>query len=84
MGAVVSCIQSVFRGIGRALSTIVSSIGGILHAIINGVVSICNAIISFLTCGYCGRRRSRVGGAGTTRTSGRRYGRRHHTRPARI
>ncbi|PKS08400.1 hypothetical protein jhhlp_005344 [Lomentospora prolificans] len=79
MGAVVSCIQSVFRAIGSALSTIVSSIGAILHAIINGVVTICNAIISFLTCGYCGRRRS-----ATTRTTGRRYGRRHHTRPARI
>ncbi|KAF9879406.1 hypothetical protein CkaCkLH20_02949 [Colletotrichum karsti] len=59
MGAVVSCIQSVFRTIGACLTSIVSGIGGILMAIINGIVSCCNIIINFLTCGTCGRRGGR-------------------------
>ncbi|CCF40110.1 hypothetical protein CH063_10768 [Colletotrichum higginsianum] len=65
MGAVVSCIQSVFRTIGNCLTSVISGIGGILHAIIGGIVSFCNIIISFLTCGYCGRR---GGGGRKTRT----------------
>lgn len=47
---------------------VVSGIGGILTAIINGIVSFIGIIVSFLTCGYCGRRH------GGTRT-----GRHHHT-----
>ncbi|KAF6818255.1 hypothetical protein CSOJ01_01896 [Colletotrichum sojae] len=67
MGAVVSCIQSVFRTIGNCLTSIISGIGGILHAIIGGIVSFCNIIISFLTCGYCGRKGGRRSGGTRTR-----------------
>jgi hypothetical protein len=35
---------------------VISGIGGILQAIISGVVSFCGIIVSFLTCGYCGRK----------------------------
>ncbi|KAH1271970.1 hypothetical protein KXW98_000069 [Aspergillus fumigatus] len=37
MGAVVSCIQGVFRSIGACLMGIVNTIGAVLKAIINGV-----------------------------------------------
>lgn len=36
---------------------VISGIGGILQAIISGIVSFCGIIVSFLTCGYCGKRR---------------------------
>ncbi|KAI9739200.1 MAG: hypothetical protein M1834_007413 [Cirrosporium novae-zelandiae] len=65
MGAVVSCIQSVFRAIGDCLMAIVNGIGAILKAIINGIVSVFDIIISCLTCGRSGRRRHRT----TMRTS---------------
>ncbi|KAI1424572.1 hypothetical protein F5Y12DRAFT_715146 [Xylaria sp. FL1777] len=68
MGAVVSCIESIFRTIGSVLMAIVNGVGNILHAIISGIVSFFDIIISFLTCGYCGRRRR----MGVSR------GRRHH------
>ncbi|ROT34766.1 hypothetical protein SODALDRAFT_245508, partial [Sodiomyces alkalinus F11] len=57
MGAVVSCIQAVFRTIGNVLMAIVTGIGNILQAIIGGIVSFFNIIISCLTCGRAGRRR---------------------------
>ncbi|KAE8349114.1 hypothetical protein BDV28DRAFT_68842 [Aspergillus coremiiformis] len=63
MGAVVSCIQSVFHAIGACLMGIVNTIGSLCKAIIDGVVTILDVIISCLTCGYCGRRRR-----GTMRT----------------
>ncbi|KAI4604211.1 hypothetical protein LQW54_004434 [Pestalotiopsis sp. IQ-011] len=68
MGAVVSCIQSLFRTIGNVLMAIVNGIASILTAIIHGIASFFNILISFLTCGYCGRKRG-----GGTRTRG------HHT-----
>ncbi|KAF4549997.1 Hypothetical protein D9617_19g103020 [Elsinoe fawcettii] len=58
MGAVVSCIQSVFRSIGNCLTAIVSGIANILKAIVNGIASVLNTIISCLTCGKAGRRRT--------------------------
>ncbi|PNS14886.1 hypothetical protein CAC42_2115 [Sphaceloma murrayae] len=58
MGAVVSCIQGVLRSIGNCLTAIVSGIGNILKAIVNGIVSVFNIIISCLTCGKAGRRRT--------------------------
>ncbi|EZF09987.1 hypothetical protein H112_08716 [Trichophyton rubrum D6] len=67
MGAVVSCIVGAFHAIGRALMTIVNAIGSVLMAIVNGTISILHAIISFLTCGWCSGRRSRVGGHHHTR-----------------
>ncbi|KAF9891346.1 hypothetical protein FE257_004201 [Aspergillus nanangensis] len=57
MGAVVSCIADCFRAIGACLRGIVNTIGSICMAIINGVVSLVDVIITFFTCGYCGRRR---------------------------
>lgn len=47
----------MFRTIGSMLMSIVTGIGNILHAIISGIASFLNIIISFLTCGYCGRKR---------------------------
>ncbi|RYP20691.1 hypothetical protein DL765_002641 [Monosporascus sp. GIB2] len=67
MGAVFSCIADAFRAVGRAIMAVISGIGGIITAIVNGVVSFCGVIISFLTCGYCGRRR---GGGMRTRRHG--------------
>ncbi|KAF2227289.1 hypothetical protein BDZ85DRAFT_189418 [Elsinoe ampelina] len=58
MGAVVSCIQSIFRSIGACLNAIVSGIANILKAIINGIASVFMTIISCLTCGKAGRRRT--------------------------
>ncbi|KAK0615798.1 hypothetical protein B0T17DRAFT_459893, partial [Bombardia bombarda] len=69
MGAVVSCIQSVFRTIGRTIMAIINGIGGILMAIINGVVSFLGIIVGFLTCNTCGGRRRH----GTSRGMGRRH-----------
>jgi len=68
MGAVVSCVQSIFRTIGNAIMAVISGVGNILHALINAVVSFFGIIISFFTCGYCGSKR-RGGGARTTRRS---------------
>ncbi|MCJ1256062.1 hypothetical protein MMC24_003882 [Lignoscripta atroalba] len=62
MGAVVSCIKSVFRTIGNCLTAVVTGIGNILHAIIGGIVSLFNIIISCLTCGRGGGRRRGRGG----------------------
>ncbi|KAI1854251.1 hypothetical protein JX265_000659 [Neoarthrinium moseri] len=70
MGAVVSCIQNMFRTIGSCLMAIVNGIAGILTAIIHGIASFFNILISFLTCGYCGRKRgARAGRSHGTRTS---------------
>ncbi|KAL1606651.1 hypothetical protein SLS60_004057 [Paraconiothyrium brasiliense] len=57
MGAVVSCIQSIFRTIGNVLMTIVHAIGAVCTAIINGIVALFDIIISCLTCGKAGSRR---------------------------
>lgn len=53
-------IKSLFRAIGNCLITIVNAIGTVLHAIVNGIVSVIDIIISCLTCGRSGRRRSRM------------------------
>ncbi|KAK4209890.1 hypothetical protein V8F33_000909 [Rhypophila sp. PSN 637] len=76
MGAVVSCIQSVFRTIGRTIMAVVNGIGNILMAIINGVVSFLGIIVGFLTCQKCGGRRRHTSGSTGTRRSG--FGRRRH------
>jgi hypothetical protein len=55
----------MLRTIGGCIMAVVNGIGNILHAIISGIVSFFGIIISFLTCGYCGRHR--------------RGGTRHHT-----
>ncbi|KAJ5368139.1 uncharacterized protein N7496_007899 [Penicillium cataractarum] len=61
MGAVVSCITSVFHAIGRCLMGIVNAIGSILRAILDGIITIFDVIISCLTCQGCsGRRRHRT------------------------
>ncbi|ORY60568.1 uncharacterized protein BCR38DRAFT_397118 [Pseudomassariella vexata] len=65
MGAVVSCVQNLFRTIGNCLMAIVNGIASILTAIIHGIASFFTILISFLTCGYCGRRRG-----GTMRSHG--------------
>ncbi|XP_044721846.1 uncharacterized protein HRG_04761 [Hirsutella rhossiliensis] len=57
MGAVVSCIRSALQTIGGCIMAVISGIGGILQAIISGIVSFCGIVVSFLTCGYCGKRR---------------------------
>ncbi len=48
---------------------VISGIGGIITAIINGIVSFCGIVISFLTCGYCGRRSGGMRG-GSRRSHG--------------
>ncbi|KAJ4297610.1 hypothetical protein N0V90_005503 [Kalmusia sp. IMI 367209] len=57
MGAVVSCIKSIFRTIGNVLMAIVHAIGAACTAIINGIVALFDIIISCLTCGRGGSRR---------------------------
>ncbi|KAF9698122.1 hypothetical protein EKO04_003826 [Ascochyta lentis] len=57
MGAVVSCIKSIFRTIGNCIMTIVNAIAAGLKAIINAIVAVFDIIISCLTCGRGGRRR---------------------------
>ncbi|KAI0885965.1 uncharacterized protein GGS22DRAFT_122055 [Annulohypoxylon maeteangense] len=81
MGAVVSCVQSIFRTIGNVIMAIVAGVGNILQAIISGIVTFFGIIVSFLTCGYCssGRRhRSTGGGMGSTTGTRRGWGRRRH------
>ena len=56
MGAVVSCIKSVFRTIGNCIMAIVNAIAAGLKAIINAIVSLFGIIISCLTCGRGGSR----------------------------
>ncbi|KAI2819364.1 hypothetical protein CBS63078_1072 [Aspergillus niger] len=53
MGAVVSCITSIFHAIGACLMGIVNTIGAVCKAIIDGVVTLFDVIISCLTCGSC-------------------------------
>lgn len=54
-------IEGVLHSIGHCLMTIVHAIGSILRAIVDGVVVLCDAVISCVTCGYCGKKkRSRV------------------------
>ncbi|KAI1392288.1 uncharacterized protein F4822DRAFT_425497 [Hypoxylon trugodes] len=77
MGAVVSCIESIFRTIGNVIMAIVTGIGSILQAIISGIVTFFGIIVSFLTCGYCGRHRS-TRTTGTTTGTRRGWGRRRH------
>ncbi|KAH7359898.1 hypothetical protein BKA66DRAFT_573829 [Pyrenochaeta sp. MPI-SDFR-AT-0127] len=57
MGAVVSCIKSVFRTIGNCIMAIVNAIAAGLKAIINAIVALFDIIISCLTCGRGGSRR---------------------------
>ncbi|KAI0475916.1 hypothetical protein GGR56DRAFT_640201 [Xylariaceae sp. FL0804] len=66
MGAVLSCIQSILHTIGSVLMAIVNGIGSILMAIINGIVAFFDILITFLTCGYCGKRRRGGRTHGTT------------------
>ncbi|KAF7505247.1 hypothetical protein GJ744_001110 [Endocarpon pusillum] len=60
MGAVVSCIKQVLQSIGNCLIRIVDGIGAILTAIVNGFANVFRIIISCLTCGRSGGRRTRV------------------------
>ena len=55
-----SQIKQLFRAIGQCIMTIVNAIGAILHAIVNGIVSLFDIIISCLTCGKAGKRRTRA------------------------
>ncbi|RPB01768.1 hypothetical protein L873DRAFT_1631916, partial [Choiromyces venosus 120613-1] len=50
MGAIVSCIKSLFRAVGNACIAVINGIAGILKAIINGVANVLDIIISCLTC----------------------------------
>ncbi|PMD54701.1 uncharacterized protein K444DRAFT_539300 [Hyaloscypha bicolor E] len=56
MGAVVSCIESIFRTIGNCLMAIVNGIASVLQAIIGAIASLFDIIISCLTCGRGGGR----------------------------
>ncbi|KAK0650189.1 hypothetical protein DIS24_g7097 [Lasiodiplodia hormozganensis] len=60
MGAVVSCIKSVFQAIGAALMAVVNGIAGVIKAIINGIVAVFDIIIGCLTCNRMGGRRRRM------------------------
>jgi len=72
MGAVVSCIKSIFRVIGDALVAIARAIASILYAIIDGILALFDIIVSCLTCRGFGSR-------GWKYRRGRRTGGRHHT-----
>jgi len=61
MGAVVSCVEAVFRTIGNCLMAIVNAIGSVCQAIIGGIVALFDIIISCLTC-RGGSRRHRTRG----------------------
>ncbi|KAK0112866.1 hypothetical protein ONS95_014590 [Cadophora gregata] len=66
MGAVVSCIKSVFQTIGACIMAVVNGIAGILKAIINAIASFFGIIVSCLTCGRGGRKRGHGGRGGHT------------------
>ncbi|KAH6630221.1 hypothetical protein B0J18DRAFT_488045 [Chaetomium sp. MPI-SDFR-AT-0129] len=74
MGAVVSCIQSCIRTIGRTIMAIINGIGGIIMAIVSGIVTFLDTIVGCLTCNTCGGHRRHRG----TSRSGRGFGRRRH------
>ena len=59
MGAVVSCIKSLFATIGRCITSVINGIAGILKAIINGIANFFSIIVNCLTCrrGGGGRKR---------------------------
>lgn len=50
----------MFRAIGSCLMAIVNGVASILTGVIHAIASFFNILISFLTCGYCGRKRSRT------------------------
>jgi hypothetical protein len=77
MGAVVSCIQSCLRTIGRTIMAIINGIGSIIMAIVNGIVTFLDTIVGCLTCNTCGGRR-RHHSSGTTTGRRRGFGRRRH------
>ncbi|KAF2666127.1 hypothetical protein BT63DRAFT_427913 [Microthyrium microscopicum] len=73
MGAVVSCIESIFRAIGNVILAIVHAIGAIIFAIVDGIMALFDIIIGCLTCrkgssnhGWGARRSRRRGGGITT------------------
>ncbi|KAK4236329.1 hypothetical protein C8A03DRAFT_35773 [Achaetomium macrosporum] len=75
MGAVVSCIESCLRTIGRTIMAVINGIGSIIMAIVNGIINFLDIIVGCLTCNTCGGRRHRTAGT----TNGRRgFGRRRH------
>ncbi|KAH6855182.1 hypothetical protein B0I37DRAFT_49974 [Chaetomium sp. MPI-CAGE-AT-0009] len=76
MGAVVSCIQSCVRTIGRTIMAVINGIGGIIMAIVNGIVNFLSIVVGCLTCNTCGGRRRH--GAGHTTGRHRGFGRRRH------
>ncbi|KAK4189249.1 hypothetical protein QBC35DRAFT_494170 [Podospora australis] len=80
MGAVVSCLQSALRTIGRTIMAIINGIGNIIMAIVNGIINFLGIIIGFLTCNTCGGRRHRHGTGTTGHSTGRRrgFGRKRH------
>ncbi|KAK3991140.1 hypothetical protein QBC44DRAFT_53788 [Cladorrhinum sp. PSN332] len=82
MGAVVSCIQSALRTIGRTIMAVINGIGNIIMAIVNGIINFLGIIVGFLTCNTCGGRRRR--GTGGTSTRSRGFGRRRHRTTAAI
>ncbi|CAM1502026.1 Fc.00g040100.m01.CDS01 [Cosmosporella sp. VM-42] len=57
MGAVVSCIQGLFRAIGNGIMAVISGVGNILHGLISAIVSFFGILVTFFTCGYCGGKR---------------------------
>ena len=68
MGAVVSCIKSMFQTIGNCIMTIVNAIATGIKAVINAIVSFFGIIINCLTCRRGGGGRKR-GARGTHTTS---------------
>jgi len=78
MGAVVSCVQSALRTIGRTIMAVINGIGNIFMAVINGIVSFLDIVVGFLTCHYCGTRRGRA------RRTSRGFGKRRHRTTATI
>ncbi|KAF2689489.1 hypothetical protein K458DRAFT_427635 [Lentithecium fluviatile CBS 122367] len=66
MGAVVSCIQSIFRTIGNCIMAIVNAIAAACKAVINAIVSLFGIIISCLTVA----REAELGRLGLLRVAG--------------
>ncbi|CAK7271735.1 hypothetical protein SEPCBS119000_004758 [Sporothrix epigloea] len=66
MGAVCSCIASIFQAIGSCLMGIVNAIGAVIMFIVDGIIAVFDIIIGCLTCQGCSGRGMRRRRRGTT------------------
>lgn len=53
-------MRSALQTVGGCIMAVVTGIGNVIHAIVSAVVSCVGIVVSFVTCGYCGRKRHRA------------------------